>query len=422
MKKLKRKILITAFSALMIVFTITLVLTSIAINIYNMQKADNMNLVIESYDGNVPERKTFEKLDFEDKPLFVEITDESQYRTRYFIVYFDSNNQVTDYNVEHIASVDKTVAKQMTKNVFQKKTKTGYCNNFRYRVTDDNYIIFLDCSEDMERLRSNIQILFAVCMLFTLVIMLVFAMLSNRMIKPFEENNRKQKRFITDASHELKTPLAIISANAEVLEYKNGESEWSKNITFQINRMSTLINELLTLSRLEELDGKTPLAPVNISNAVKEVCSTFDEIFESKNVICSYDIQEDIVINANEEQIRRLVSVLTENASKYVSENGKVAITLHNEKRYVILSVFNSCNIDKDFDNKKLFDRFYRPDSSRTSKTGGHGIGLSIAKEITLLHNGYIKADTKDGGIYFTVNLSNRLKLNSRKHGSRTSV
>ncbi len=415
MKKLKRKILITAFLTLIIVFSSTLVLTSIAINIYNMQKADNMNLVIESYDGNIPERKTFEKLDFDDRPLFVEITDESQYRTRYFIVYFDDDNQITDYNVEHIASVDKTVAEQMTKNVFHKNTQTGYCDNFRYRITDDNYIIFLDCSEDIERLRSNIQILFAVCTLFTLVIMLVFTMLSKRMIKPFEENNRKQKRFITDASHELKTPLAIISANAEVLEYKNGESEWSKNITFQIDRMSTLINELLTLSRLEELDGQTSLAPVNISNTVKEVCHTFDELFESKNVSCSYDIQENIVINANEEQIKRLVSVLTENASKYVSENGKAEISLHNEKRYVTLSVFNSCNFDKDFDSKKLFDRFYRPDSSRTSKTGGHGIGLSIAKEIATLHGGYIKADIQNDGIYFIVNISNHLKIKKKK-------
>ena len=411
MKKLKKKILITAFLALMIVFSLTLVLTGIAINIYNIHNADNMNLVIESYDGNIPERKTFEKLDSDDKPLFIEITDESKYRTRYFIVYFDEDNRITDYNVEHIASVNKTVAEKMTESVFLRNNQTGYCDNFRYRITDDNYIIFLDCSEDIARLHSNMQILFSVCMIFTLVIMLVFALLSNRMIKPFEENNRKQKRFITDASHELKTPLAIISANAEVLEYKNGESEWSKNIAFQIERMSTLINELLTLSRLEELDGQNTFAPTNISNAVREVCTTFEEIFESKGIICDYQIQENVVVNANEEQIRRLVSVLTENASKYVPQNGKVNISLRNERKHVVFSVFNSCTLDKDFDTVKLFDRFYRPDSSRTSKTGGHGIGLSIAKEIALLHGGNIKVDIKDNGIYFIVHLSNRMKI-----------
>ena len=125
MKKLKRKILITVFFFFFLVFTITLVFTYIAINIYNTHKADNLNLVIESYDGHVPERKTFEKLYSDDKPLFVEITDESQYRTRYFIVYFDDNQQITEYNDEHIASVNKTVAEKMTENVFQKKTTTG---------------------------------------------------------------------------------------------------------------------------------------------------------------------------------------------------------------------------------------------------------------------------------------------------------
>ncbi len=415
MKKLKRKILLTAFSTLLIVFTITLIWTGISIKIYNTRKADNMNSVIESYDGYVPERKTFEKLDSDDKPLFIEITDESQYQTRYFLVYFDEKKNVTDYNVEHIASVDKSMAETMAKNTFRQKSQIGYCDNFRYRITDDNYIIFLDCSEDILHLHVNMQILCAVSAMLMIVIMLVFSLLSNYMIKPFEENNRKQKRFITDASHELKTPLAIISANAEVLEYKNGESEWSKNISFQIHRMNTLINELLTLSRLEELDGQTTLAVLNISNAVREVSEDFQEIFDSKNVHCSYEIEEDIVINANEEQIKRLVSVLTENASKYVSENGEFRINLRNGKKFAVLSVFNSCTLESDFDSQKLFDRFYRPDSSRTSKTGGHGIGLSIAKEIAVLHGGNIRTSVKDGGIYFTVYLSKRLKIKNKK-------
>ena len=410
MKVLKRKILISAFSALVIVFSLTLIISGIVINIINMQTADNLNIVIEHNGGNVPEKKIYEKLDSEDKPMFVEITDESRYRTRYFIVYFDSDNNVTGYDVEHIASIDKQTAENMTKNVFLKKKITGYCDNFRYRVSKDNYIIFLDCTEDIERLRSIMQVLLGVCVSFTIVVMLVFAPLSNKMIKPFEENSRKQKRFITDASHELKTPLAIISANAEVLEYKNGESEWSRNISYQIGYMSKLINELLVLTRLEELDGKISLSKLNISQTVIHISENFEEIFDKKNVAVQYDIQDSITVNANEEQIQRLVSVIVENASKYVTENGSVKIALHNGKRFVTLSVFNSSDISPDFDTEHLFDRFYRPDKSRTSTTGGHGIGLSIAKEITTLHGGNIKAEIKDGGIYFIATLSNRLR------------
>jgi signal transduction histidine kinase len=226
-----------------------------------------------------------------------------------------------------------------------------------------------------------------------------------------------QKQFITDASHELKTPLAIISANAEVLAYKDGENEWINNITAQVERIGGLINELLTLNRLEEIDTVVDIEPVNLSELIYTVSADFEQVFKGEEVSVKYDVQPDIVINGNRNQLERLISVLVENASKYISVGGEFRITLKKEMRYTTLSVFNTCEIDPNVDYKYLFDRFYRPDSSRTSGTGGHGIGLSIAKRIATLHNGSIAAVPQVDGLSFNVKLSNRMRLQKTNKG-----
>ncbi|MBQ5348083.1 MAG: hypothetical protein IIU39_08540 [Ruminococcus sp.] len=179
--------------------------------------------------------------------------------------------------------------------------------------------------------------------------------------------------------------------------------------------MSRLINELLTLTRLEEIDRVQTLESVDLTSLVNEVCDSFGQVFIKKFVVPEFSVQENVVLNANADQLRRLISVLTENASKYVTENGEVKIALKADPRKAVFSIFNTCELGEDFDYKRLFDRFYRPDSSRTSSTGGHGIGLSIAKEITALHNGSIEAKPVEGGVIFTATISARLKQSKKK-------
>ena len=138
-------------------------------------------------------------------------------------------------------------------------------------------------------------------------------------------------------------------------------------------------------------------------------------MLKGKNITLSKDIQPDVIINGNPSQLERLVSVLIENASKYASENGEVRIILSKNAKFVRLSVFNTCEIDPETDFRHLFDRFYRPDSSRTSKTGGHGIGLSIAKRIVTLHNGSIEAAPAENGIVFNAKISSKIKSSKKK-------
>lgn len=418
MKKLRRKIILGVFFSVLVVFALTVVVIGTALNMHLSDRSDSITKLINNSDGEFPSKHEYDKMSKEEQIHLYDFDDESRFRMRYFVVYFDSKYNVKSVKTDHIAAVDKTTAGEMASDVLYESNTTGYYGDYRYRYSEDtNSVIFLNISGDAEGIRIIMIFISIVALIFVLLITVIFYFLSKRIVKPFEENSRMQKQFITDASHELKTPLAIISANAEVLAYKDGENEWINNITAQVERIGGLINELLTLNRLEEIDTVVDIEPVNLSELIYTVSADFEQVFKGEEVSVKYDVQPDVVINGNRNQLERLISVLVENASKYISAGGEFRITLKKEMRYTTLSVFNTCEIDPNVDYKYLFDRFYRPDSSRASGTGGHGIGLSIAKRIATLHNGSIAAVPQVDGLSFNVKLSNRMRLQKKNKG-----
>lgn len=418
MKKLRRKIILGVFFSVLVVFALTVVVIGTALNMHLSDRSDSITKLINNSDGEFPSKHEYDKMSKEEQIHLYDFDDESRFRMRYFVVYFDSKYNVKSVKTDHIAAVDKTTAGEMAADVLYESNTTGYYGDYRYRYSEDtNSVIFLNISGDAEGIRIIMIFISIVALIFVLLITVIFYFLSKRIVKPFEENSRMQKQFITDASHELKTPLAIISANAEVLAYKDGENEWINNITAQVERIGGLINELLTLNRLEEIDTVVDIEPVNLSELIYTVSADFEQVFKGEEVSVKYDVQPDVVINGNRNQLERLISVLVENASKYISAGGEFRITLKKEMRYTTLSVFNTCEIDPNVDYKYLFDRFYRPDSSRASGTGGHGIGLSIAKRIATLHNGSIAAVPQVDGLSFNVKLSNRMRLQKKNKG-----
>ena len=408
MKKLRRKIVWGVLLSATAVFLLTVLFVRISLNIRVASRADTMTELIADNNGKLPAPDAFQAR--EDARLFdVNYGKETLYRLRFFTVYYDDDGAYGD--LSNIASIGEDEALAMADAVRESGETTGYHENYRYRVSDyGKLVVFLDNSDEVGSTRQIVLILILIAAFFVLAITLVFWFLSKRIVRPFEKNAQMQKQFITDASHELKTPLAIISANAEVLAYKDGENEWINNITSQVGRVSELVDELLTLNRLEEISELPDVEAVNMSEITSAVADSFTEVFNSRNVGLIRDIQPDVVLNGGKAQLERLVSILSENASKYVTENGEVRITLKKELRYTHLMVFNTCEIDQNVDYSQLFDRFYRPDSSRTSKTGGHGVGLSIAKRIVTLHNGTIEAVPTENGLCLDVKLSNRLK------------
>lgn len=237
------------------------------------------------------------------------------------------------------------------------------------------------------------------------MLLLVIA-LSKRAIRPIAENLAKQKQFVTAAGHEIKTPLAIILANTEAMELHNGESKWSKNIRKQTERLSGLMKNLLTLARMEEGTAPVVMADLDMSKLTKEVADSFAESAKLKQIKLQAKIASDIKLYANREEMTQLLAILLDNAVKYSVEQADIVLTLAKRGKEVMLSCENTCEKLPDVEVDRLFDRFYRSDAARTQKSGGYGIGLSVARAIVQNHKGEITAEYKDGNrIVFKVEL-----------------
>ena len=220
--------------------------------------------------------------------------------------------------------------------------------------------------------------------------------LSARIVKPFSDNYEKQKRFITDAGHELKTPLTIIDADAEILEMDFGENEWLQDIQAQTSRLADLTNALVMLSRMEEGVSTGTKIEFPLSDIVDEVCHTFQAPAQVQQINLDSKIEPLISMNGDENAIRGLITILLDNAVKYTNENGTISLTLEKKKNRIYLSVFNTTESISKEQISHVFDRFYRTDASRNSQTGGYGLGLSIAAATVESHHGKISAETKD--------------------------
>lgn len=228
-----------------------------------------------------------------------------------------------------------------------------------------------------------------------LAVMLLLIFLSGRIVKPFSENYEKQKQFITDAGHELKTPLTIIDADAEVLEMDIGENEWLGDIRMQTKRLAQLTNSLIQLSRMEE-QPQVEKIEFPLSDLVEETVETFHALAKTQNKNLTSRIQPMLSMKGDEKAIRQLVTILLDNAVKYSDDGGKIELTLEKQKNLIRLSVFNTAESVPKESLAHLFDRFYRADQSRNSRTGGYGLGLSIASAVAAAHKGRIQAATQD--------------------------
>lgn len=217
-----------------------------------------------------------------------------------------------------------------------------------------------------------------------------------KIIKPYEKLYKKEKMFLTNASHELKTPITIIKTDLDVLKMDDVNNEWIDSIDNQTNRLSKLVNEMVNLYKIEEKKEDIVKNNFNISEVTLDVLDNFLSSFKFKNYNIKIDIEENIIINSNEDIYMKILFILLDNANKYGLENGDFSIKLYKEKKKVILKVYNQT---EEFEKEKLkfiFDRFYTLDESRSKEKSGYGIGLSIAKILTEDINGSIQASTND--------------------------
>lgn len=412
MKKLRLKMIGIVFASVVAAFTVLAVVLIVCFTTYKNNQADQITEMISENNGTVPQLKDYEEQQKKQQSIeryFNQYNEDSSYRTRFFRIFLDDDKEVTDVDMDHIAAVDKRKAVRMTKIAMLRKASVGNVGVYRYRKEEVNgevtSIIFLDCRENQSFYRLAVTITVGSSVLLTLLITIIFAIASKHAVRPFEINSRRQKQFITDASHELKTPLAIISANAEVLQYKGDGNEWTQNIIDQTKHMGKLINQLLVLAKLDEVQEKSEKQEADLKMLLEETVKPFEEVAEQKNVSLKLHLEEEVKIRVNREQIGQLISILTENAAKYVNEGGKIVWRVSKTQHGAVMVVKNTTEKELPSDTKRLFDRFYRSDSSRTSKTGGQGIGLSIAKKIVDSHKGTISVKAGDGVVTFRVSL-----------------
>ena len=327
------------------------------------------------------------------------INEETPFESRYFSVTLSQDGAYISSNLDNIVSVKEEDAISYATTLYSKGSTDGMYEDFAYRSTtvDGNIMyIFLDCKRDLSSFRSFLLISILVTVVGLTLVFLLSYILSRIVLKPVFESYEKQKRFITDASHELKTPVAIIKANTEVIEMENGESEWTHSITKQANRLTSLTEKMVLLSRMDEGDFNKDFVNVNISDLFGEICESYEPIAVKMNKKYAVNIEEGIVIKGDEGNLTQMMSLLMDNAFKYSDEEGNINVSLAMSGRNKVLKVRNTVDNISEGSHDELFERFYRRDKSRNSKTGGSGIGLSVVQAIAESHKGTITAKSYD--------------------------
>ena len=238
------------------------------------------------------------------------------------------------------------------------------------------------------------------------LVFIILAFASKRVLSPVEESYRKQKRFITDASHEIKTPLAIISADAEVLELENEGSEWVESIKNQVSRLTSLTEKLVFLSRMDEGAVQMHMTDLDYSGLVRETAEAYIPMATSQEKDYKIDVEDGIHMTGDADNLTQMVNLLIDNAYKYSDEKGSIRVSLYAQGKKKVLEVYNTVEEIEKGSLNNLFERFYRSDTSRSSDTGGHGIGLSVVAAIATAHRGKAMARSTDGkSVVFKVSI-----------------
>ena len=350
---------------------------------------------------------------FLDEPM----DDNMRMSALYFLADLDAQGRVLRTDVSHIASVTEEVAAALALTLDVDQTG-GSAGSYRYKIfprPEGGYrVVFLDSGVRRSAvMRVALLSLLLGCVSWLLMLALVMA-LSRRAIRPIAENMERQRQFVTDAGHELKTPVAIILANVDAMELRGGESKYSRNIRSQAARLSELMKNLLTLARVDEYSVLKQPQRLDFSSLCREVFLPFREAAELKHIRYDMDLADALELTGDRTLLAQLCSILADNAVKYCPEDGEIGITLRSENRRICLRVSNTVTEVPDLD--RIFDRFYRADSSRNQKSGGFGIGLSAARTIARLHRAELTAghDPASGLLSFSVRFP-PMKEESRK-------
>ena len=395
-KSLRRKFIITAVGSVAIVITVL----AVALNFINFNKIE------ERIDTTLLDASKSQAL----IKIFTEDGDD--------LVITKNSSNPTDYNGFSIAKVDDVgriikayrddtlipnhddLQNKVVK-ALEKGGASGFIGSYRYLKVESevgNLILFLNCQRELDSYESFVKNSVLISMVVIVSVLLLIILISKRVIAPIQQSYTKQRQFITDASHELKTPLAIISSNADVLEMENGDSKWTNNIHNQVDRLTSLVNSLVVFSRMEEKDT-VERTRFDLTETLKSRIEEFRELADFQKRYIITEIHDKLNYYGEQASIVQLIDILLENAIKYAPEGSDILVYLKKNRKYAILKVSNKADVKKG-DLGKVFNRFYRLDESRNSSIKGYGIGLSMAQLIAEKHKETIRAYAPEDGTF----------------------
>ncbi len=341
------------------------------------------------------------------------MNEETPYETRFFSVKSTESGLVVD--VKSVAAISESRAIEYYLAVKDGKKTHGYAGNYRYLVADDgNFVIFVDCTRGLNTAANFLKTSIIVSAAGLAAVVLLLILFSKKAIQPVKESYERQKRFITDASHELKTPLTIISANNELIALLNGESKQTETIEKQVERMTATVKDLTELSRLDESEGTVCHRTLfSLEEAVSDSCCAFEASLRSGGRTLEKELMPGVFVFADEAAVRRCISTVLDNARKYALTQTKV--TLKTVNKYAVLTIANDAEGIREGNLGKCFERFYRSDEARASGLSGSGIGLSIAKSVIERTGGEISAYGEAGEPDGIFKIEIKLKLAKKK-------
>lgn len=408
--RIRRKFIAITMAALIATLAILCMGIFVFFSAANMNHSDSIIDLLYENDGYFPEADSTREPSMD--PTFL-VTPETMYENRWAWANIDENGSITEINSNHIAAFDENEVRTALENAWNSGASRGYFGYYRYGVfkNDDGsgMAIILDCFHRQQAALVVLRISIAVSLTCAAMVLLILIPLSRRVAHPLVRNVERQQRFITDASHELKTPLAIISANNELTEQISGETQWTRSTKTQIDRLMKLVSGLIDMAHTAEVSNAALLPSFDISELANRTVQDFRPLAEIKGKTIKASITPDVKMKGDPQAIERLMSLLLDNAISHGDGTCRIDFALTSARKKVVLRTSNPA---KDLDEKEvslLCDRFYRSDASRSRSTGGYGIGLSVAQGIAEQHNGKLVASKEGDLVVFTVTLPRAL-------------
>lgn len=392
----KKVIRICGISVLLVFAAIFFLIYGISIRQLN-EAMDALTDRISDNDGRFPEWRDGRgnpgmRMDMADF-----MTMETPFSTRFFTVRFDESGKITDVDVSSISAVTEEIARGLGMEDYESGRERGWTENYRYkqyRTEQGTAIVYVDGA--MNRFMAKRLLLSAgsVLVVSALAIWLIVIFFSRRAVRPVAESYEKQKQFITDVNHELKTPLTLVMTNLDILEAEIGENEWLSDIRSEGERMSALVNRLVILARMDEDRTNLEMRRFVLSDVIMDVVSEFQAAAQDRGKSMKVQIEPGAEYTGDEACVRRVIAILLDNAVKYCDDGGSILLRLE-KRKHPVFYIENSYAAVDEIELDKLFDRFFRADKARTFH-GGFGIGLSIARAVVTQHKGEICAYKRD--------------------------